>query len=952
MPNSCSAPGCKSNYYETDDRVPVFKLPTNPPELKQAWIRALRRDDIEKMKVVRVCIKHFRNEDIEATHQVPNGDGTFTEVPRARPKLKEGAVPCLLPGCPAYYSSTTTSKRTRLSFDSKEEELMNKTIQMSLISETEETQKYKIKTLQDLKDKLILISLPNNWLVWHRDNLCTTFIHPSMTERNISVDMYLEINCFLSATAFLNGQNISISANSITDIRQIESILYEISNSTSTSKTNSHKYHISRANEHIKEAISEFSQNDGLDSCDLEKLEFIICQLDNATIPKNRRRYNVITQIMAIKTHLISPACYKYLQGLDCLSLPHVHTLDKLYSSFGLENDFCAYLRQATSSFSPQERNVIIQMDEIHVKSDISYKGGKIYGPNLNPEDPTRTVFAVMVSSLHKKWSCISRLLPCASISAGKIFPIIKSCIIDIENCGLRVQVISTDNYPLNVNLFKLFSPNNKLEVKVPHPYDENRILFLTFDFVHLLKSIRNNWLNQKDFEKTMHYPNLENFEVDYCRYPVQIYSACFQDVRLLYRSERHSLAKLAPHLTIKACFPSSIERQNVKMVLKVINELTLAALKIQNESRSPDYRKNTSDFVSLLLSLWKIFNVNTPFKGIRLNECLSNPLTLNDERFSYLNRIVYWLDAWEALPGKVGKLSKQTFTSFRHACIALPEITNHLIQSCGFSYVLSSFLQTDPLEHHFGLYRMMSGSNYHISYLQILETERRLKLSSVLKMFSQQSNSSQSIQTFVKSFSSYAINSDEDDDMILDPFLESIMDLSSIECTTQVIQSLAFIAGYTVHKYLKHHQPCHVCLDALTFEKEFIFDLDFSSEFKLLELTDRGGLKYPSESLLCVVIMLWKIMVVIENDNNLLTLFVEGSSRNILVELTLVFMEEIGDIDVWRTICVNCNTSRLGILRKLVFTAANCIIANKIKNYNSLVSSKAIEKRKLKKFS
>ena len=109
-----------------------------------------------------------------------------------------------------------------------------------------------------------------------------------------------------------------------------------------------------------------------------------------------------------------------------------------------------------------------------------------------------------------------------------------------------------------------------------------------------------------------------------------------------------------------------------------------------------------------------KIFNINTPLKGIRLNDSLSIPLTLNDERFFFLTRVAFWLDAWEALPGKLGKLSKQTFTSLKHACIALPEITNHLVQNGGFSYVLSSFSQTDPLEHHFGLYRMMSGSNYH----------------------------------------------------------------------------------------------------------------------------------------------------------------------------------------------------------------------------------------------
>ena len=130
----------------------------------------------------------------------------------------------------------------------------------------------------------------------------------------------------------------------------------------------------------------------------------------------------------------------------------------------------------------------------------------------------------------------------------------------------------------------------------------------------------------------------------------------------------------------------------------------------------------------------------------------------------------------------------------------------------------------------------------------------------------------------------------------------------------------------------LKHHQLCHDCLDTLTFDKEFLFDLDFPSEFKLLQLTDRGQLKYPSEPLLSVVIMeniLWKIFILIESDDNLLTKFVEGSSRDILVKLTLIFIEQICDDDIWRSNCVNCDTCRWKVVRKLVFTVANCIIAN-----------------------
>ena len=58
------------------------------------------------------------------------------------------------------------------------------------------------------------------------------------------------------------------------------------------------------------------------------------------------------------------------------------------------------------------------------------------------------------------------------------------------------------------------------------------------------------------------------------------------------------------------------MERQNVRLVLKVVNDLTLSALEIQNEKRCKEYSNNTS-FVRILLILWKIYSV-THFEGIR----------------------------------------------------------------------------------------------------------------------------------------------------------------------------------------------------------------------------------------------------------------------------------------------------------------------------------------------
>ena len=35
----------------------------------------------------------------------------------------------------------------------------------------------------------------------------------------------------------------------------------------------------------------------------------------------NHRRYNVVAQVLALKAHVLSPSCYRYLQALNCISI-------------------------------------------------------------------------------------------------------------------------------------------------------------------------------------------------------------------------------------------------------------------------------------------------------------------------------------------------------------------------------------------------------------------------------------------------------------------------------------------------------------------------------------------------------------------------------------------------------------------------------------------------------
>ena len=103
-----------------------------------------------------------------------------------------------------------------------------------------------------------------------------------------------------------------------------------------------------------------------------------------------------------------------------------------------------------------------------------------------------------MVPNLSKKWSSVVRLLTLLNSKASDLLPITVQVFKDIEQLGLFFDVIVSDNYPLNVNLFKLLGNSKELLPCVLHPNDNQRSLYLMFDFVHIVKTIRNNWLNQK----------------------------------------------------------------------------------------------------------------------------------------------------------------------------------------------------------------------------------------------------------------------------------------------------------------------------------------------------------------------------------------------------------------------------------------------------------------------
>ena len=153
-------------------------------------------------------------------------------------------------------------------------------------------------------------------------------------DKHISIPAYVPINDSLTPTGFYQNIQIPLSIHNLSDIHEIDTIISEVSAYTKDPVENC----IRQATSNIESTISKIeTSNDMLEKYSelLPKLKFLLCQLENTLIPKNRRRYNVVTMVLALKSHLISSTCYSYLQSLNCIIFPHPTTLRSLYGTIG-----------------------------------------------------------------------------------------------------------------------------------------------------------------------------------------------------------------------------------------------------------------------------------------------------------------------------------------------------------------------------------------------------------------------------------------------------------------------------------------------------------------------------------------------------------------------------------------------------------------------------------------
>ena len=795
---------------------------------------------------------------------------------------------------------------------------ISKAIQESLAQAEAEDKKFKFLDYDGFLKVLDAQNISSLWTVLKKETitmfLMITHENAPFIKCSVTVNDKLDTSIFFGSTE-LTAYEDNILPVTINDFRHLLKILDYVE-AMSTGREPNYGVSVSQLiGELLDNLKNYFPENEN-------SIDFLAEQVKLISFDKAKRRYSPELTVFSVLLHSISSHGYNFIKGSGNVILPHPKNIQNICAKTNIsphneqfDTNFLMYAKGMFSNLNSHEKIVILMVDEIHLKQYFDYKGGNIVGMAFNENIAASSAHVFMISSLLSPYKDVVHILPVKAIQAEILHAIIKKIIIGLENIGYFVIAVVTDNHSVNRKAMSFFAKNKSINIVYPHPVSEDRPLFFVTDSVHVLKCIRNNWLNQKNAGKCMFYPDFDAI------HDIDIKTASFDTLRKLYEIESNNLLTYNYTLTFKALHPSSFERQNVKLVLKIFNDLVANSLRELGPKYNLQFYKDTANYIEIIRKWWDVVNVKTPYKGVHKRNDLMKPITsLDDENAVFLNSILNWLDIWEGSGSDTGILTKETHSAFTQTTHALIEMARYCIEDLNFKYFLCGKIQTDPLEDRFSKYRYLAGSQYNVSLRQIFESESKLRLQNYLPL------SLHSKKIGVIPIEKLDVPPwDEMQEITLEKDLNLSLSELDLESDDSIMPIITFISGYCIYVVCKHLK-CTDCHGFLTIDKQLVCE---DSLYSLIASADRGALKYPMLEIVIIVHYCYNLIKKILSSD-LEKEFLQIVNQRLYI-VNLAF-KQLNDTEVFHSI-VACNVHDSDIIkRKILFSTTNILLNNYVK--------------------
>lgn len=252
---------------------------------------------------------------------------------------------------------------------------------------------------------------------------------------------------------------------------------------------------------------------------------------------------------------------------------------------------------------------------------------------------------------------------------------------------GLNVRAVVSDQG----SGFQSVCHSKQVTVENPHFKHGNRKVFFIFDFPHLIKSVRNNLI-----EKSLWFNGSE---------------VSWNDIRELYNLEKDKGTRAALKLSSKHIHPNSFEKMNCRLAMQIFSNSVSSAIRtaVQIGELKSETAPNTATFLKTMNDLLDNLNSRTLHDANPNRRSLS---IFNSHVEDRLENMLAEIKEWFFIDHTDRSLKTvPCLLGLQQTVSAVLQLWDDLREEKVADFLLTSRLNSDPIENFFSVIRMHGGT-------------------------------------------------------------------------------------------------------------------------------------------------------------------------------------------------------------------------------------------------
>ncbi|KZS20310.1 Uncharacterized protein APZ42_013039, partial [Daphnia magna] len=442
---------------------------------------------------------------------------------------------------------------------------------------------------------------------------------------------------------------------------------------------------------------------------------FMMDQMKNKTKKsKNGYRWHqeVIRQCIILQAR--SPGAYECLRKSGMVILPSPKTLRSYLGSSTMDVGVTDIVKEAMKAKIEELGgglgiHVNIALDEVAIKPNETYvkHADKLVGhvdmagivEAKDKEKLANKLLTFAINGLANSFCIIVGYFLVNKMTAEELSKLTLHVIEEVERIGFVVVGAVADNASTNTKMFKMINPDRILSHVIPHPNDANRKLFLSFDSSHIIKNVRNQFIDRPLKRKGK---------------PIR-----FEFIKRLHFKQKLMVLKFVKKLSKRHLEPTTIERQNVQRALDIFSRPMVAALEALRRRHTSGFMgsEETISFMCKMIKWFEIHDISNLTQGKYQRLPNKAPFYSSaDARVKWLQDFLQWLIDWKkSVIDKEHFLTAETFAAIEITTKSTIAKISYLLDTAGFKFVLTRKFNSDNLERKFSALRQANGGNYNM---------------------------------------------------------------------------------------------------------------------------------------------------------------------------------------------------------------------------------------------